>query len=203
VVGERIVRELNGIACFELETSPEARQNIMTSKSFGRPITELLELKEAISDYAARACIKMRAEKTKAQGINVFIQTNFHKDKENFYQNSSNYFFDSPTDDTTLVITKAKDLLKSLFKPGLSYKKVGICLLDLGSKENLQMSFLSNNNKNDSKKTTIMQSLDKINQKMGKGTVFFAAQGTDRTWQMRSGLKSPHYTTNWDELPAS
>ena len=46
-----------------------------------------------------------------------------------------------------------------------------------------------------------MKSLDKINQKMGRGTVFFAAQGITRTWAMRSVFKSPHYTTDWDEIP--
>jgi len=51
------------------------------------------------------------------------------------------------------------------------------------------------------KKSLLMQSLDKINQKMGRGTIFFAAQGTKKAWAMRSGFKSPHYTTDWNEIP--
>lgn len=203
VEGERIVRELNGVACFELETNPQDRQNIMTSRSFGTPVTELTDLQEAIADYAARACVKMRGQESKAQGINVFVQTNWHKDKENFYQNGSNYLFDTPTDDTSLVICKAKEIVKALFKPGLSYKKVGICLLNLGAKDDYQGSFFNNPVQiiDKTKKSLLMQSLDKINQKMGRNTIFFAAQGIKKPWVMKSGFKSPHYTTNWKEIP--
>jgi len=203
VVGERIVRELNGVACFELETNPQDRQNIMTSRSFGNPVTELADLQEAIADYAARACIKMRAQESKAQGINVFVQTNWHKDKENFYQKGNNYLFDIPTDDTSLVICKAKEIVKALFKPGLSYKKVGICLLSLNAKDNCQFSFFNNSVQiiDKAKKSLVMQSLDIINQKMGRGTIFFAAQGTKKAWAMKRDFKSPHYTTNWKEIP--
>ena len=76
-------------------------------------------------------------------------------------------------------------------------------MLDLDSKDNYQRTFFNNSSQiNDqSRKSLLMKSLDKINQKMGRGTVFFAAQGITRTWAMRSVFKSPHYTTDWDEIP--
>jgi len=51
------------------------------------------------------------------------------------------------------------------------------------------------------KKPLLCKVLIRLTKKWGRGLFFFAAQGTDRTWQMKSGLKSPHYTPNWDELP--
>nr|MDJ0704151.1 hypothetical protein [Leptolyngbyaceae cyanobacterium MO_188.B28] len=62
VVGERIVRELNGVSCLPLE-SMTAKKNIMSSKSFGALQTEFQPIAEALSCYAARACEKMRGQK--------------------------------------------------------------------------------------------------------------------------------------------
>ena len=36
---------------------------------------------------------------------------------------------------------------------------------------------------------------------MGKGTVFIAAQGIERNWSMKRNMKSPNYTTDWENLP--
>ena len=46
-----------------------------------------------------------------------------------------------------------------------------------------------------------MKVIDGINLKQGKGTLFFAAQGIKRNWSMRMNIRSPRYTTQWDELP--
>jgi DNA polymerase V len=51
----------------------------------------------------------------------------------------------------------------------------------------------------DSKSKELMTSIDKINQKMGKG-VWFAAQGKAKT-PLEQNHKSPNMTTNWSELP--
>ena len=42
--------------------------------------------------------------------------------------------------------------------------------------------------------------VDRINQDHGPDTLFFGAQGVTREWKMRCGLRSPRYTTQWDEL---
>lgn len=47
----------------------------------------------------------------------------------------------------------------------------------------------------------LMQIMDQINQKMGKGTLTIAASGTNKRWAMRRENKSPNYTTEWSELP--
>jgi DNA polymerase V len=201
LVGERIVLELRGIACFSLEDSPEPRKNICSSRSFGRPVTKLNELEEAISDYGARACEKMRAQASKAQGINVFIQTYWYNKKVEYYSNAESYWFELPVDDTSLIIKRAKSLLQNIFKEGLSYKKVGITLLNLSDKSHTQRNlFLSQDS---TSKEQVIRVIDQINRKQGKRTVFFAAQGTNREWQMRCDNISPCYTTKWSDLPTA
>ena len=55
-----------------------------------------------------------------------------------------------------------------------------------------------------------MKILDDINTKMGKMTIFYGSQGIvkqrrrekigEDKWRMRSGYKSPFYTTNWNDI---
>jgi DNA polymerase V len=46
-----------------------------------------------------------------------------------------------------------------------------------------------------------MKALDSINSRFGNAVIRSGAAGTKQAWQMRSGNKSPNYTTQWNELP--
>ena len=46
----------------------------------------------------------------------------------------------------------------------------------------------------------LMNLVDLVNKNHGPDTLFFGAQGVTREWKMRCGLRSPRYTTQWDEL---
>lgn len=204
VIGEKMVKELNGVSCLELDTDMQPKKGITISRSFGRPVTDLNELQEAIADYSAKACEKMRAQNSKTKEIVVFISTYWHRDREGYYRNSKSLILPSPTDNTSLIIQNAKKLLQDIYKPNLQYKKVGIYLIDLSNQTQTQQSLFSFYDKADQEATAkgekLMHAMDQINRKMGKGAVFHAAQGTTKDWSMKSALKSPDYTTNWDQL---
>jgi DNA polymerase V len=51
VVMEKIIRELNGTPCIELEEVSPAKKEIVSSRSFGVKITDLSSLEEAVSFY--------------------------------------------------------------------------------------------------------------------------------------------------------
>lgn len=196
VVMERMVQELRGISCLSLEEF-QPRKQIISSRSFGKPITELQELEEAVSQYVATACIKLREQKSEAQGLSVFVQTNRFNEREPYYSNSASLSFPIPTADTGEMITAAKKSLRHIFKPGYRYKKAGIMLLDLRPNTIKQQDFFTEKNP---RRELLMRSIDAINKTLGKNTVFHAAQGIRKPWQMRSDLRSPRYTTRWDEL---
>jgi len=46
-----------------------------------------------------------------------------------------------------------------------------------------------------------MAVLDKLNEKKGQGTLYFAGQGIQQAWQMKREMLSPRYTTRWADLP--
>ncbi len=52
VMLERIVLELNGFSCLELKQIVQNRKNLVASRSFGRPITILHEMRQAIVTHA-------------------------------------------------------------------------------------------------------------------------------------------------------
>jgi DNA polymerase V len=55
----------------------------------------------------------------------------------------------------------------------------------------------------ETKEENLMAALDTVNQRYGSNTLFYAATGVKQNWQMMRQLKSPHYTTDWNELPCA
>jgi DNA polymerase V len=46
-----------------------------------------------------------------------------------------------------------------------------------------------------------MEVMDAINARFGRGTLQFAVDGLKKPWAMKSGMRSPRYTTVWSEIP--
>jgi len=197
VVGERIVRELKGQSCIDLEDI-QPRKNIMSSKSFGTLLTKKEPLEEALANYAARACEKLRQQNSRAQAVYVFVQTNGFRETDKQYSNALTCTLTIPTSDTRIIIEAAKFCLNRIYKQGYRYKKTGIMLLDLipASLEQKHLFVDFDHHPGDH----LMELVDRINKDHGPDTLFFGAQGVTREWKMRCGLRSPRYTTQWDEL---
>lgn len=132
VVMERLIQELRGISCLPLE-SVQPRKQIMSSRSFGNLLTELESIEEAISHYAAKACIKLRSQKSRAGGIYVFLHTNHFRENEKQYGNCITLNFLEPTSDSSYVIKMAKEGLRKIYRKGYRYHKAGLMLLDISS----------------------------------------------------------------------
>ena len=197
VVGERLLRELKGQSCIDLEDI-QPRKNIMSSKSFGTLLTKKEPLEEALANYAARACEKLRQQNSRAQAVHVFVQTNGFRETDKQYSNALTCTLTIPTSDTRLIIEAAKFCLNRIYKQGYRYKKTGIMLLDLipASLEQKHLFVDFDHRPGDH----LMELVDRINKDHGPDTLFFGAQGVTREWKMRCGLRSPRYTTQWDEL---
>jgi DNA polymerase V len=197
VVGERIVRELRGQSCIGLEDI-QPRKNILSSKSFGNLLTKKEPLEEALANYAARACEKLRQQNSRAQAVYVFVQTNGFRKTDKQYNNALTCPLTVPTSDTRLIISAARFCLSRIYKPGYRYKKTGIMLMDLIPASLEQKHLFADTDPRPG--DHLMGVVDRINRDHGPDTVFFGAQGVAREWKMRCGSRSPRYTTQWDEL---
>ncbi|MBA72952.1 MAG: hypothetical protein CMO73_09795 [Verrucomicrobiales bacterium] len=195
---ERTQKELHGMQCIKIEQIPEPKKNVCCSRSFGRTVTDLEELEEAVANHAVRATQKIRKEGSITCGLQVFIMTNRFS-KEPQYSNSRTVGFDEPSDDPIRILSTAKELLRSIYRKGYSYKKAGVLLLNLQPRDQYQgLLFKDHHNE---KKGRLVEALESINSRHGTGTAFLAAQGIDRTWDMKRNRRTPRYTTNWNEIP--
>ncbi len=198
-VGHKTVLELRGQSCLELDMIITPKKGIVSSKSFGRPVSSLQEMEEAVASYTTTAVKKLRSQNSVASVISVFISTNRFKECPQ-YNNNASYKFNSPTAYTPDFIEIAIKILRRIFRKGFYYKKAGIMITDIASEENVPYDifeplYLDRPQKN------IMELVDKINNTMGENTLFYASLGVKKKWQMRRNLLSPKYTTSWKDIP--
>jgi DNA polymerase V len=176
VVLERTCQELRGVPCLELEDVAPDKQQIMSSKSFGQPVTEVVDLCEAISAYVERAAQKLRAQQSLAGGLYVFLRTNPFNPKAAQYCANHHVSFGVPTDDTRMISDLAVQVIKHLFKPGFVYKKAGVILTGLTEKSSYQHDLFANIEGQD-KSAKLMKALDEINGKFGRDSLICASSG--------------------------
>jgi DNA polymerase V len=103
-----------------------------------------------------------------------------------------------PTNDSLVVNRWADYLVGRLFKPEYSYKKAGIMLGEITPVSHYEADFFEPTQARD---TRLMDALDGLNKRFGRGTVKVSTQGAHNGWQMRQERKSPSYTTDWDSIP--
>ena len=201
VVVARTVSELNGESCLALEDVAPPKQQIMSSRSFGQPVLTIEDMNEAVVAYASRAAEKLRRQGHVAGAIQVHLQTNPFKPDEPQYSNGVTVKLLHPTDNTFVLGEAAIYGMKRIFKQGYAYKKAGVMLIDLCPANRVPIDLFSGLDLPDtSRSKVLMATLDEINARMGRGTVRSAGEGIVKPWAMRSGNKSPAFTTDWTQL---
>jgi len=203
VVGQKIVYELRGISCIELEEITADKQNICCSRSFGQVTSDFNMIREAAVTFASQACVKLRRQKLVAGRLSVFIQTDRHSDSEQYGGWWASRLL-APTDDTRLIAEHAAWSLRRIFRPEFRYKKAGVLLMNLCRRSVAQRTLFVHRNPEESLR--LMTAVDRINEEHGRGTIRLAsaspvALNPCRTWHLRSDHRSPRYTTRWEELP--
>ncbi len=204
VVLERTVRELQGMPCIDLDHTPAAKQEIACTRSFGRPVLELTDLSEAVTEFASRAAVKLRKQGSLAGQVMVFIRTSpFRKDQQ--YSRSTVVPLRRPSSDTGVLIASALAGLHAIYRSGFNYAKAGVMLLDLQPDAN-QQGELALEDDSVQDRSRLMTALDSLNHRYGRGTVLMASSGLAgerRTWAMRQERRTPGYTTCWADMPVA
>ncbi len=198
VVVERIVKELRGEPCIELEEAPANKKSLVASRSFGRPVEKLEEMQEAVASHMSRAAEKMRSQGLATANIIVFVETNRFRPQDPQYSNSQTVNLPIATSDTGRLVAAAMKGLSAIWRTKFSYKKGGVMLLDLTPAVHVQGSLFET--PDDPSSHARMKALDAINRKYGKGTLVFGSAGVKRAWDMRRGYISQSYTTSWKDL---
>ncbi len=200
VVLERTVRELRGETCLGLEEFAPVKQEIVCSRSFGGRITEYHEMRQAICSYASRAVEKLRGEHQYCRFISAFVKTSPFALNEPYYGNSATVKLLTPTQDSRDIITAATKCLDAIWRDGHRYQKAGVMLGDFYSQGVAQLNLFDDNAPRQNSEK-LMEVLDHLNAKDGRGTLYFAGQGIQTAWQMKREMLSPRYTTRFSDLP--
>ncbi|MEI1685479.1 DUF4113 domain-containing protein [Acinetobacter baumannii] len=167
IVMARTIYELQGISCIEIEHTPPSKKQIVASRSFGGRVTELNDLKEAISMYAQDACKRLRDEGLLCGCMIAFVQSNPFDPNVLFYNKSITGSFSEPTDCAIDFVKAATRMLNEIYKEGIKYKKCGVVLTCLEPKSGHTYDLLSDF-KQIEKKECLMQAMDGIHSKFGK-----------------------------------
>ena len=201
VVVERTVRELQGTQCVDLESLPQPKQEIACTRSFGHPITELHELAEAVTEFASRAAQKLRKQHSLTGQVLCFIRTSpFRSDPQ--YSRSITVPLRRPSADTGQVVAAALAGLRAIYRPDYNMAKAGVMLLELQS-DSVQQQELALEDDDLVERSQLMEALDGLNLRYGKGTLSMASAGLAgdrRAWSMKQERRTPAYTTNWNDL---
>jgi DNA polymerase V len=203
VVGARTVMELNGISCISLENAPASPKSIMTSRSFGHPVADIDNLREAVITFVSIAGEKLRKQGVEADTLNIFVTTGPF-DEQARYSNNQTMTLHQPTSSTPELIAAALQGLKSIYRPGFRYRKAGVMLAGIVKQDRYrQQDLFSFSQTAISEDKSLMTALDRINSKWGRQTIQYGMTTTakDKPWMMQQTRKSPAYTTNWQELP--
>ena len=197
VMMERTIMELRGINCIEFDADPEKKKQIICTRSFGEKITQLALLKEAVAYHVTRACVTLREQNSVAQSITIGIRTNAFNPNDKQHSNSITIKLPQASCHTSHFLQAATQGLTRIFKQGFAYKKAGIVLNDISDAGVVQPDlFMQLPERNDA----LMTALDSINSRFGKGTLRSCQEGFSKQWTMKSNIKSPAYTTRFDEV---
>ncbi|MGL4599056.1 MAG: Y-family DNA polymerase [Bacteroidia bacterium] len=205
VVRLRLLRELTGRSCLDLQDAAEMKQNICTSRSFGKRLTALADIKEATANFAALCAEKLRAQGCVARVVHVYLETSRTETQHAPYSGSRSYILPIPQNDTPTLIRIALQGIEEIFRDGLRYKRSGVIISDFIRQNQVQGDLFEAGNR--IRLQEAMRAMDRINKRYGGDLVKTAIQGTvsfsdpseeektTRGWMLRRDFLSPAYTT--------
>jgi DNA polymerase V len=205
VVLERTVRELQGQPCIAFEEVAPDKQEIASTRSFGLSVTELSDLVEAVSEFSARAAVKLRKQNGRAGRVMVFVHTSAFRSQDRQYSNSITLSLRRPSADTAAITATAVRGLKAIYRAGFNYAKAGVMLLEIQPGSVAVQGELALD-ESGADRPGLMSALDRLNDRFGRGSVALASAGLagdQRSWVRKQDFKTPNYTTHWADMPVA
>jgi DNA polymerase V len=202
IVGARIQAELQGTSCLEMELVRPAKQSICTSRSFGRSVSTLAELQQAVATFAGKCAVKLRKENALASMLTVFIATSPFDESGNRYWGTRTAALPHPTQDSIAILRAAETILAGIFQDGKVYKKAGVIVSGMVSKVSSSTTlslFPEEEPVPNQRDTTLMQAMDAINHRYGHGAVHLASENSE-SWKPSQDHLSPCRTTSWNDI---
>ncbi|MDG2443956.1 MAG: Y-family DNA polymerase [Flavobacteriaceae bacterium] len=192
----RLKKDLEGIPTIEFEIK-EIKRSISTTRSFEQAYSDIEDITERISTFAACCSEKLRAQQSSCHMIIVMLRSDRHKKNTEQYSASKTVVFSYPTDSTLSITKAAVEAIKIIFKKGINYKKAGVIVTGLVPTNNHQLNLFLHENP---KHKPLMLAIDHLNKKFKTTAIKLANQDLQRTWKMKQEHLSPKYTTKINDI---
>ena len=192
----RLKKDLEGIPTIEFEIK-EIKRSISTTRSFEQAYSNIEDITERISTFAACCSEKLRAQKSSCHMVIVMLRSDRHKKNTEQYSASKTVVFSYPTDSTLSITKAAVEAIKIIFKKGINYKKAGVIVTGLVPTNNHQLNLFLHENP---KHKPLMLAIDHLNKKFKTTAIKLANQDLQRTWKMKQEHLSPKYTTKINDI---
>ena len=169
---ERTQRELMGHDCQIANPVTIAHKTIMTSRTFGKVLTDRDEIADAIVSFAERTARQLRDEGSVAGSVMTYVRGDHFREDLPFYSNSCQLRLDTPTNDTMTIVRQALNAFNNIWRDGFGYRKAGVMALDIEHGGAIQLNVFDP--EDHGKLRRLMTSIDGINNLYGKRSVKLA-----------------------------
>jgi len=196
VLVESTVYELSGTVKLSWDEVRAPKKEIYSTRSFGKRITDRIQLRQAIITHVGIAAQKLRQQGGLA-GVLVVFAGNSPHDAAPYYRRSLTHTFPANTSDTQVISSIASRLADLIYREGIKFYRCGVGLMHLAHKSQYQPDLFAPSVDD----SALMNCIDEINQRYGRGSIHVVAQGVEQKFAMRREFLSPQYTTRLSDLP--
>ena len=158
-----------------------------------------------MSEFSARAALKLRKQNGRAGRVLVFVHTSAFRAQDRQYSNSITLSLRRPSADTAAITATAVRGMKAIYRVGFNYAKAGVMLLEIQEGNTAAQAELALDEPGDDR-SGLMSAMDRLNDRFGRGSVALASAGLAgdrRSWVMKQDFKTPDYTTHWADMPVA
>lgn len=203
VVLERTLREIQGVSCLPVESVPKPKEQILRSRSFSHATNDRSVLLSSVSTHMTEVARQLRREKAEAKKAGVFFLTSPFKENEPWHAAEPVTELTLPTSDTMRLVEVACRLVEAHWRPGFRYCKAGAFVTDLipeGSCSVTGSLFDLPDEERDATRRRLMECLDDLTRRFGKGAWKIGSSGLADGWQMKRDRLTPAYLTRWADI---
>lgn len=203
VVLERIVAELQGVRCLDLEEVAPQRKGMAVTRSAGEPMSTFDTLMQAMTSHASRAAQKLRQHGLVAGQVTAFFHTNSFSATAPQHSASRTVRLRPMTNNTFDLVQAVSLCVQKAWKGdrsgnGYGYTKAGVMLDDLIKEEDAPQMLFEFERPRDAR---LMTAMDAVNDRYGRKTMVLGSEGFKRGFEAKAEMRSPRYTTRISEIP--
>lgn len=199
ISGQRTWRELNGIACVDLDDHDAPQKQMCCTRTFAVGLTSVEQLSDAIAMFATTVARRMRERRLVAKGLTVFLQTNSHHPDQPQYCPSCYLPLAEATHDTMSVADVAQTALRRIFRTGYAFKRAGIIIPEVMPESGATPSLFTDCDERE-RRRRLMGVIDLINSSSLSHDRVHIASYMPVESCVRCEMRSPNYSTCFSDI---